>query len=306
MELGTNRIRRVAAGSAVVAFLMASASWGATTGTIRKYAQMPQHMVGENIASDVDWRLVMQNPTFPAQPNWTIADDFPSQGLPIHTVRWWGSYFPDATGLPSNEPIFNPSTGRFEAVVEEGFVVSFFRDIPAGTPGGPPFSRPGELLGTWLAPDMVVDITPTPLVGWDGHRVWEYSLDLKLAHLEHANAAYSTPGWFQQIPNEIYWLSIVAENGHEVVPGTWTFTNNGDPIAPDHFWGWHTSPDSFLDVATMGNLLMPGTEWQYVNWQPIMPQHGPHDMAFELLTIPTPGAAALLGLAGLAALRRRR
>ncbi|MGD9693550.1 MAG: hypothetical protein AB7G17_06990 [Phycisphaerales bacterium] len=300
----TNRACRVAASGAVVSLLLAGSAWGSLPGTIRKYAQLPQHMTGENIASDVDWRLVMQS-TAPIQPNWTIADDFPSQGLPIHTVRWWGSYFPSATGGPGNEPIFNPSTGRWEAVVEEGFALSFFRDIPGGTPGGAPFSRPGELLGSYIAPDMNVTITPTTLVGWDGHRVWEYSVDLKNTHLDHGNAAYATAGWFQQIPGEVYWLSIVAENGHEVVPGTWQFVNNGDPIPTEHFWGWHTSPDSFLDVATMGNLIMPGSAWEYINWQPIMPQHGLHDMAFELLTIPTPGAGALLALAGLAALRRR-
>lgn len=304
MEFCTEQFRRVAAGGAVVAFAFAGAALATNPGTIVKYAQYPQHMLGENIPSDVDWRLVMQG-TGPIQPNWTIADDFPSQGLPIHTVRWWGSYFPDAAGV-APEPTFDPTTGRFVATIEEGYILSFFRDIPAGTPGGAPFSMPGELLGTYLAPDMNVTITPTPLVGWDGHRVWEYAVDLKQAHLEHANTVYARPDAFHQIAGEIYWLSIVAENGHEVVPGTWQFTNNGDPIPQDHFWGWHTSPDAFLDVATMGNLIMPGTEWQYINWQPIMPQHGLHDMAFELLTIPTPGAMALFGLAGLAMLRRRR
>jgi hypothetical protein len=282
----------------VALILCASAAHATNPGTVTKYAQYPEQQLGENIGSDFDWRPPI--PGTPPTPNWAVADDFPSQGFPVLSVRWWGSYFD-----PSNEPTVD-ATGVFRPTVEEGFALSFFRDIPAG-PGGT-FSRPGDLLGTYVAPDFVVSIAPTPLVGWDMHRVWEYRVDLKFTHLDHPSSAdpIARPGSFNQRPGEIYWLSIAAWNGHRI-DANWQAFDNEDPRLFEHFWGWHTSPQAFNDVATMGPLAMlPDGQWAYGPWNPIQPQHGLNNMAFELLTIPAPSTAALLAVAACIASRRRR
>lgn len=110
---------------------------------------------------------------------------------------------------------------------------------------------------------------------------------------------------------DIYWLSITASNGHELIispTGQWLYQTTTDQPEPEHWWGWHTSPDAFNDVATMSRLGMGiDTEWEYQNWMPIDPAHGLDNMAFELLTIPLPGAMWLFApaLAGLGMLLRR-
>ena len=141
---------------------------------------------------------------------------------------------------------------------------------------------PGELLGSYVAPIQNVNITPTTMFGSDGHRVWEYRISLGQTHLDHAIAGLSTPKAFLEQRDDIYWISIAAENGHFIDPNTRQSDDNGDPVPldpqsqePTHFWGWHTSPDAFNDIAVMGELLMPEKEWKYFNWKPIEPEHGP-------------------------------
>jgi hypothetical protein len=250
-------------------------------GKIPKWSQLPRNMTGENIPSDVDWRDIMLPPAQQVAPNWVLADDFISNGRPIHAVRWWGSYF-----NPANEPIFQ-GNGKFVPVIEDGFAISFFKDIPADENPNGPFSQPGALLGSYFAPEAVVRVLPTDQIGWDGHRVWEYEMMLGDAHGDHLIPGTTEPDAFYETAGEIYWVSIVAENGHDVDPNTWQPLPNTDPIEFQHYWGWHTSPDHFNDVAVMGDLQMPGMSWVYENWMPIQPQHGQFDLAFEILTDPT-------------------
>ena len=226
---------------------------------VEKWSQLPHHRVGENIASDIDWRVLMDNPTEPIQPNWIVADDFRSDGRPIVDVIWWGSYF-----KPEDQPRQNPQTGEWRAVAEDGYVVSFFSD--AVTPDGR--RRPGELLGTYIAPPEVIKISPTAMVGWDEHRVWEYQLDLKDTHLEHASPL-ADPDAFLEIAGEVYWIAINAEVGHRIenIDGRWEFVDTGKPRRDEHFWGWHTSPDKFGADPQMGHLFMPGQEWIYRDWE---------------------------------------
>ncbi len=241
-----------------------------------KWSQRPGQLEGENIPSDVDWRVIMQPPSQqdPSVPNWVVADDFRSDGRPIHGVRWWGSY-PD----PALEPQQN-ADGSYTATTEDGFVLSFFKDIPVSPTN--PFSTPGTLIGTYTAPIPHIKITPTNLIGWDQHRVWEYEVLLDDTHAEHLVRGLTTPNQVKEIAGEIYWLSVVAENGHFIDNDTWEARDNGDPPPTAHFWGWHTSPDQFNDVPVMGDLQMPGTDWVYDNWDMILTQHGNADMAFEL------------------------
>jgi hypothetical protein len=228
-----------------------------------------------------------------------MADDFRSNGAPILGVKWWGSYFDTI-----NEPQVQPD-GSFASVVEDGFVISFHKDIPADAAGN--FSRPGELLATYTT--WGVHIKPTDEIGWDGHRIWEYSVDLEDTHPEHLDPSIALPDRFNEVAGEIYWMSIVAENGHEM-DEDWVTTANNDPVELEHYWGWHTSPDRFNDVPVMGDLKMPdAATWDYGNWIPVTLEHMPGDMAFELYTVPEPSTVTLLllGVAiGFGSWRKRR
>jgi hypothetical protein len=252
----------------------------ADQGDITKWLQSPANMMGENIGSDVDWRDIMQ--PIPTAPNWVVADDFRSDGRPIYTVRWWGSYFD-----PANQPECSSPTDCLPPFIEDGFILSFFSDQPVEPPDNP-FSRPKDLLGSYIAPIEAVRITPTGLIGWDQHPIWQYEVNLQDTHLDHPSPI-ADPIKFNEQAGEIYWLSIAAQNGHDILPD-WSFLDNGDPVEPEHFWGWHTSPDSFGDVATMGSLIMPNTDWVYQDWDLIEPLHTDNNMAFELLTTPEPSS----------------
>jgi len=277
----------------------------ADQGTVVKWSQRPGgidtgEMLGENIASDVDWRDLMSEE--PVAPNWVAADDFVSDGRPILTLRWWGSYFD-----PAFLPVVDEDSGSLVPTVEDGFLISFFSDVPDPNPDDPDtFSMPGTLLGSYVAPVLAVRITDTGLVGWDEHEIFQYEVNLQDTHLDHASDI-ATPIAFEEQQGTIYWVAITAENGHRLVED-WNFEDTGDPVLESHYWGWHTSPEAFNDVATMGTLDMPGNVWDYGSWNPIQPAHGELDLAFELLTVPEPGTAALggMGLLGLMALGRRR
>lgn len=250
---------------------------------------------GFNVPSTVDWRDIMRPGQF--TPNGFVADDFVSDGRPILTVRWWGSYYD-----PADEPLTVPDA----KAVEDAWLISFFEDIPAGLDGTP--SLPGPLLGSYVAPNPAVRVTPTDLVGWDGHRVYQYEVNLQDTHLDHATDL-ATPISFDEQAGDIYWLSIVASDGHEILPD-WSSQDTGDPFRQTPWWGWHTSADEFNDVAVDGLLFMPGSEWNYEVFRPIdgLEHEDVHvDMAFELLTVPEPAGYGMLliGLFGVAVCRRR-
>lgn len=286
---------------------------------------------GENIWSDVDWNKTML--TAVPEPNWIIADDFEDPYVrPVLTVRWWGSYAPEDTAVPP--VVQHGATGGAVPVpqgpgVEDAYMISFFRDIPGPRydPNNPtagyslPDSSPTGLLGSYLIPFERVRWKSTPYLGWDGHPIYEYEADLWAACLDH-QSDLARPDGFYQRPGERYWISIAAEVGHEIFEVAtpdgsteWISEDNGKE-ALRHYWGWHTSPIEFGDVATMTKLFMPPAQpgapvqWEYFpNWNPIQPQHHLWDMAFELLTIPEPATSGLAAVAALAlaiAWRRRR
>src|SRR5262249_55467203 len=115
------------------------------------FTNAPQSHGGDR-PSDVDWTTL--NSTVSVQPNWGIADDFRSDGRPILAVRWWGSY------LPGAQPGF-----------EDGYLLSFFSDFRP-TAGG--FSRPTNLLASYIAPRSAVQVARTPYVGWDSNCIYQY------------------------------------------------------------------------------------------------------------------------------------
>ena len=264
-----------------------------TSTKVAKWSQLPGYQVFTNAGqnpnmhggdrpSDFDWTTLMQSGTNVVQPNWVIADDFRSDGRPILCVRWWGSY------MPGFEPP-SPTVAPFE----DGFVLSFFSDRPVAA--GTPFSRPERLLATYVAPIAAVVRTPTPYIGWDSNRIWQYEVDLSDTCLDHGLRGIARPSAFLERSNIIYWLAIHAEVGHRIVPVTnstgavidWVQTQTGKR-ATNHFWGWHTSPTQRLDLSVMGHIIMPGTNWVYPNslWQTNQLFHMEIDQAFQLLTAP--------------------
>jgi hypothetical protein len=302
----------------VIAVLSVNCSWAQEPppfrpkGTVIKYSQPIRHEIdplwpsdmlnwGEDIPSDVDWNRIMTTVLPPLEPNWIIADDFRDEfKTPVRTVRWWGSYVgPTFQQVPGGViPLTGPGS-------EDGYAISFFADVPVGPNN--PFSHPDGLLGSYLLPLDKVSIKPTPYVGWDMHPIWEYEANLMDAHLDHPSPL-ADPMGFNQRPGEVYWISIAAEVGHKItlIPDP----AGGDPIwvsedtgkfANSHYWGWHTSPVHFNDIATMGHLVMPGNEWQYFGWMPIQPHHYLYDMAFQLKTVPEPTGIVLVMVALVAA-----
>jgi hypothetical protein len=240
------------------------------------FTNSPQ-MHGGDRPSDVDWVTLMQNPTAFAPPNWVIADDFRSDGRPILAVRWWGSYLPGFT------PGF-----------EDGFVLSFFGDYRLATAG---FSRPTNLLASYVAPRSAVRVSRTPYIGWDSNCIYQYEVNLRDTCLDHANTNIATARAFLERSNTVYWLAITAEVGHRVIPirnaageiVDWQQQTTGKR-ATNHYWGWHTSPIQREDISVMGHVLMVNTNWIYPfgQWQTNMTFHMELDQAFELLTCPLP------------------
>jgi hypothetical protein len=240
------------------------------------FTNAPQRHGGDR-PSDVDWVTLMQAGTNLVQPNWVIADDFRSDGRPILAVRWWGSY------LQGFAPGF-----------EDGYVLSFFSDFQPATGS---FSRPTNLLASYIAPHSAVHVSRTPYVGADSNCIYQYEVSLSDTCLDHAVTNLATSRAFLERSNTVYWLAITAEVGHRVVP----LTNSAGQIvdwqqtptnkrATNHFWGWHTSPTNRLDVSVMGHVLMANTNWVYpfAQWQmnPVLQME--RDQAFELLTRPLP------------------
>ena len=253
----------------------------------RKWSQRPVPSLGENIHSDIDWRLA----TTPNGDRQAAADDFVSDGRPITGVRWWGSYFD-----PVEQPQPDPMNGNLVPPIEEGYVISFFQRV-AGT------ATPGPLLGTYAAPADAVDILPTGLTGWDGHRVWEYVVDLDQTLLEH-RSDIATPDAFLETAGTEYWISVAAENGHVIDVDNGKTTDNGDPIRTVPWWGWHTTPDMVAlpaftdDPPYAAGVSMEGDQWIYSPWA-IAPQLHPspnlNNLSFELLTV-DPGTIGLNGV----------
>ena len=247
---------------------------------VPKWQQLPENRVGENIHSDIDWRRSMQTPDRQA-----VADDFISDGRPIVGIRWWGSYF-----NKDDHPQVDPDSQSYVPEVEEGFLISFFDQ----NPNEPPL--PGDQAGSYLAPAESVKITPTNMVGWDGHPVWEYEVELSDTFLDHAGLLAKDDA-FNEVADTEYWISIAAEDGHQIDPDTGKGTDTGDPERTAPFWGWHTSPDRVTDNALFvddapvaSNVFMPNNEWEYTAWDQVPQFHtGPNDlpynMAFELLTL---------------------
>jgi len=251
-----------------------------------------------------------------------MADDFADRfDTPVVHVTWWGSYL--------------GSQGVVNGVRQ--FAIMFESDVPAdGTQG---FSHPGSVL---LAQTVVNDAANPGSPGtFTETLVSPGGAPLNEALYKY-NAELKAP--FQQKPDTVYWLKIVAliddpdsqirwgwHNRDYTVQDSLASTNPPlpgevdeqpiiDPKYPSPVW-------HFQDDAVTGFIeLYPGTQadvvqtqFKPVNYMGGADGPGPaagatdggigqfsKDLAFELYTIPEPATLGLLALGGLAMLRRRR
>lgn len=175
------------------------------------------------------------------------ADDFMcTDPRPVIDVHWWGSYWSGS----GPQPI-------------EGFIIRFFSNIIEQ------YSQPDVLLYEEYIPGNCRE-TFYGYSSYDGTDVYQYNCDL--------------PRPFDQVPNEIYWISIQVDPGWDGYPN----------------WGWHNSIDHWEDDAVQA------TEPEPWGWNEIVHPDGySDDLAFEL-SVPEPATLSLLVLGGLALVRRRR
>ena len=219
---------------------------------------------------DLLWTALNIQSTWPSP---IVADDWKCpDGLPVTDIHWWGSYI-GWTGI-------EPPPGLL------GFWFGFYTDVPAGVDQQVPWSHPGEKLR-----DFVNYFTNGDLFENHFAMVYDQSgqqiIESKFQYTKILPEAL----WFPQEKDTIYWLAIAA-----IMQGNSPF-----------LWGWETSDPSIhnLDDAVFGIPLPTGgglfwQKLQYPNGQSI-------DMAFELTTVPIPGAVWLLssGLIGIIGIGRR-
>lgn len=252
---------------------------------------------------ELAFRVTSEDPAEPQ--NKVVADDFISDGRPIETVRWWGSYLDDRY-----DP-FGPAVA--EPFVQDGWIISFHHGDPAiANPGCPPDALAGDdptALGLYFAPLGAVRIVPMGYRDCNGHDVYQYEIDLSACCYlcsetdPRDGSVPAEDGVFREVAGFKYWLDIQA-----VVGITWqplgaapcvpVLTGHLPPENGEHFWGWHTSPGPLppcdpMHQACAGRIvnfppLSPTNCWDYGGWggqnwecpTPAQPVH----MAFELIT----------------------
>lgn len=240
----------------------------------------------------------------PPPVNTVVADEFVSDGRPIRTVRWWGSYF---------DPRYAPGAAVDPLHVLDGWLISFHHQWPRSPcpPERQPNGNDPTVLGVYFAPAAAVQIEPLPnYFDCTGHPVYRYTVDLAACCLICSETdprnewRPAEPTQFSELWMTPYWLDVQAVTGALWVPSAIEYcqlqlTGHLPPESGAHFWGWHSSPGpdanglcSPLQEACVGSIVditpYPPTCWYYGAWTkqpwlcPTPPQ--PVHMAFELIT----------------------
>ncbi|GEM_PF-2320572 len=243
------------------------------------------------------------------KPNVDVADDFRSDGRPISAVRWWGSYL--------NEEYVPREFGGFDQPPYQidGWLISFHLPLVLKQVAGGNPKRPA--LGLYFAPRGAVRINLTEIVPCDGHKVFEYYVDLSQCCLIQSHPdprlpatgvdrCPARPNAFAEHHCFWYALNIQAVVGVRWLGGASAvccervFSNN---VALGDFWGWHaTSIEKGIRPAVQTAISLgepvqspcpplsecpPGPRWLYGPWsyvKPVCPFDHRINMAFELLT----------------------
>lgn len=222
------------------------------------------------------------------------ADDFLcNDPAAVSGVHWWGSYWqaPYTTRFSNfhPDPSFVGGPNPVMPGIVTGFTIRIYDHVAIGVDPVMPYAHPGQELYSAFVPMAlvvtnlhgIIDRTGDGAgVGYGDEAVWQYYADLERP--------------FEQTPGTRYWLSIQAA----VVPD-----DQRDAVDAGMQWGWHNA-DGLVDnnAVQSGPAGLWGTSYQR-EWV-LLPDV---DMAFELVDVPEPFTAGLLG-AGLAAMvfRRRR
>ncbi|MFO0972916.1 MAG: GEVED domain-containing protein [Phycisphaerae bacterium] len=252
-------------------------------------------------SAELAFRVTSTNAPTPV--NRVVADDFVSDGRPITTLRWWGSYL---------DPRYAPGAATDPLHVLDGWLISFHHHLPAHD--CPPDALAGDVpsvLAVYFAPVEQVLITPTGTNECNGHALYEYRVDLRnccrVCHVADPRTG-ADPGEQDRFAEEQqyrYWLDLQAVTGARWIVSatddcTLEPTGHLPPENGLHFWGWHTSPgpDTTSNLCgglaeacagRLGGLLYsPPQCWPYQAWsrQPWECLTAPQavQMAFELIT----------------------
>lgn len=205
-----------------------------------------------------------------------ICDDFLSDGRPIVSLRWWGSYHEWEPGEESYPPPTDPNNRP------QGFFLAWMHDLAVDNPRNPyDFSMPdtntlpiaveshslplpgyGSGLATEVTETYYTSVwhsIPTGGGFWDHKYIYETTL---------------TNEWLEK-EGTIYWLGVWADYYHIDSP-------------PANGWGWATTPieNNWQDDAVVETTWQP--PWYDLLYGDFDPNH-PHadesvNLAFELLT----------------------
>ena len=157
----------------------------------------------------------------------SMADDFADRfDTPVVHVRWWGSYLDNF--ISADQTV-------------DKFLIAFESDVPADPLDPTDFSHPGVVLSSQIVDRGVLSpgsgtFTEKQLTFGTLEDVWEYNAELHLGKE------------FNQDPDEVYWLKIVALiDGTQIVPGQNTQ------------WGWHNRDYTVMDpFASVAPAVSPG------------------------------------------------
>ena len=259
--------------AAVLAFAAtaARADWIPEDGHKMHYPQLPDPF-GWDVKFDCE-----------SQPPQILADDWLCTDTgPVSDVHFWISMQGDMDD--------NQGPGVAPPFQIQNLHLSIHRDVPAGQDPNPDvfWSHPGELIKAWdLLPDMFT------VRWWDrGDQGWLDPVEGVVNPVDHINIYQVNvpriPDPIRQEEGTIYWLDLCVDATDAA----------GNPVD----LGWKTSMAPVFNDAAV--FLGPDG-----NWYPLhdpQTQDIPLDLAFVITPEPATLAFVGLGLAGIAAVRRRR
>jgi len=141
----------------------------------------------------------------------------------------------------------------------DAFKFSMHMDVRAGVDA--PYSHPGQQIYGHIDNNYNVEYFGTVNHGGVFEHVFQYN--------------YILPEAWMQEQGLVYWLDLSAIY---------------DTGQPDYRWGWHTSKTQWNDSAVVNSAGTP------VGWVPIADDPIKTDLAFEISTVPEPGAMFLFFL----------